>query len=53
MPHNARWLHLQISANQYDIGLLIDEAIRAIGKDNPPLKGVLPKDYAHPALSTG
>lgn len=46
----ARWEHLQKNAKQPEIGLLIDEAMAAIESDNPPLKGVLPKDYARPAL---
>ena len=29
---------------------LIDEAMTAIERDNPSLKGVLPKDYARPGL---
>ncbi|WP_418715383.1 HsdM family class I SAM-dependent methyltransferase, partial [Bilophila wadsworthia] len=33
------------------IGTLIDDAMRAIEKDNESLKGVLPKDYARPALN--
>ena len=32
------------------IGKLIDDAMVAIERDNPSLKGVLPKDYARPAL---
>ena len=28
----------------------VDDAMAAIERDNPPLKGVLPKDYARPAL---
>ena len=32
------------------IGKLIDDAMVAIERDNPTLKGVLPKDYARPAL---
>jgi len=32
------------------IGKDIDDAMDAIEKDNPRLKGVLPKDYARPAL---
>ena len=51
VPKAARWSHLQASARQASIGLLIDEAMRAIEKDNESLKGVLPKDYARPALN--
>lgn len=51
VPKEARWSHLQASAKRPIIGLLIDEAMRAIEKDNESLKGVLPKDYARPALN--
>ena len=51
VPPLARWSHLQASARQITIGRLIDEAMIAIEKDNPVLKGVLPKDYARPALN--
>jgi type I restriction enzyme M protein len=50
VPKNARWLELQNNAKQPTIGKLIDEAMDAIEKDNPTLKGVLSKDYARPAL---
>jgi type I restriction enzyme M protein len=32
------------------IGRLVDDAMAGIERDNPALKGVLPKDYARPAL---
>ena len=51
VPKEARWSHLQASARQPTIGTLIDDAMRAIEKDNESLKGVLPKDYARPALN--
>ena len=51
MPKESRWSHLQASAKQPGIGKLIDEAMLAIEKVNPSLKGVLPKDYARPALN--
>ncbi len=51
VPKEARWSHLQANAKQPSIGTLIDEAMRAIEKDNESLKGVLPKDYARPALN--
>jgi type I restriction enzyme M protein len=50
VPKEARWLHLQAKAKQSTIGKLIDEAMTAIEKANPGLKGVLPKDYNRPAL---
>lgn len=46
----ARWTHLKASAPQPTIGKLVDEAMSAIERDNPSLKGVLPKDYARPGL---
>lgn len=51
VPKKARWSHLQANAKQSTIGTLIDDAMRAIEKDNDSLKGVLPKDYARPALN--
>lgn len=50
VPKVARWSHLQAKAKQPEIGKLIDDAMVAIEKDNPRLKGVLPKDYARPAI---
>lgn len=47
VPKEARWSHLQANAKQSSIGTLIDDAMRAIEKDNESLKGVLPKDYEH------
>ena len=51
VPKEARWSHLQANAKRPVIGVLIDEAMRAIEKENDALKGVLPKDYARPALN--
>jgi type I restriction enzyme M protein len=51
VPKEARWSHLQANAKQSSIGKLIDEAMIAIEKRNESLKGVLPKDYARPALN--
>ncbi|MFG1265081.1 class I SAM-dependent DNA methyltransferase [Xanthobacter aminoxidans] len=51
VPLAARWSHLQANAKLPGIGKLIDEAMLAIEKDNENLKGVLPKDYARPALN--
>jgi type I restriction enzyme M protein len=46
----ARWSHLQANTKQPEIGKLIDAAMITIEKENPRLQGVLPKDYARPAL---
>ena len=51
VPKEARWSHLQANAKLPTIGTLIDDAMRAIEKDNESLKGVLPKDYSRPALN--
>jgi type I restriction enzyme M protein len=50
VPREARWPHLQGAAKQPTIGKLVDDAMLAIERDNPTLKGVLPKDFARPAL---
>lgn len=50
VPKEARWSHLQANAKQPSIGKLIDEAMLAIEGKNQQIKGVLPKDYARPAL---
>jgi type I restriction enzyme M protein len=51
VPKDARWSHLQANARRPEIGQRIDDAMRAIERDNASLKGVLPKDYARPALN--
>jgi len=51
VPKEARWSHLQANAKQPTIGKMIDEAMIAIEKRNDTLKGVLPKEYARPALN--
>ncbi|MBC7098102.1 SAM-dependent DNA methyltransferase [Candidatus Bipolaricaulota bacterium] len=50
VPKEARWSYLQSRAKDPNIGVLVDEAMAAIERENPSLKGVLPKDYARPAL---
>ena len=50
VPPEARWSHLKANAKQPTIGKLADDAMIAIERDNPSLKGVLPKEYARPAL---
>lgn len=51
VPKVARWQVLQDNAVQTTIGQTVDEAMVAIEAANPSLKGVLPKDYARPALN--
>ena len=50
VPAEARWPHLKANAKQPTIGQLVDDAMSGIERDNPSLKGVLPKEYARPAL---
>jgi type I restriction enzyme M protein len=50
VPKEARWTHLRANAPQATIGTLVDDAMAAIERDNPSLKGVLPKDFARPGL---
>ena len=50
VPPEARWTHLKAQARLPTVGQLVDDAMAGIERDNPALKGVLPKDYARPAL---
>ena len=50
VPKEARWSHIQANAKQPTIGKSIDEAMVAIEKENPRLKGVLPVNYNRPDL---
>jgi type I restriction enzyme M protein len=50
VPKEARWSKLKAGAVQPTIGQIVDDAMEAVERDNPSLKGVLPKDYARPAL---
>ncbi len=50
VPPQARWEYLQGRAKLATIGKDVDDAMDAIEKDNPSLKGVLPKQYARPNL---
>ncbi len=50
VPKEARWAHLKASAPQPTIGTIVDDAMAAIERDNPSLKGVLPKDFGRPNL---
>ncbi len=50
VPEFARWKHLQGRAKLPTIGKDIDNAMDAIEKDNPSLRGVLPKVFAQEKL---
>lgn len=50
VPSEARWAFLRSHAKKPTIGKLVDEAMDAIEKENPSLKGVLPKVFARQNL---
>jgi hypothetical protein len=51
VPDGHRWDDLCKTAKQTDIGQRIDAAMDAIEKENPSLRGVLPKRYARRELT--
>ena len=51
VPAEARWSRVADAAHTPEIGKVIDNAMLAIEKDNPRLKGILPKTFARPGLS--
>lgn len=51
IPEGNRWEDLRKNAKQSDIGARIDAAMDAIERDNPSLKGVLPKNFARRELT--
>lgn len=50
VPPVARWSHLHSRAKLPSIGKDLDDAMEAIEKENPTLKGILPKVFARPNL---
>jgi type I restriction enzyme M protein len=50
LPPEARWHVIKAKARSPEIGKVIDDAMGAIERENAPLKGVLPRDYARPSL---
>lgn len=50
VPEEARWNKISSASRSPEIGQVIDDAMRAIEKENPSLKNVLPKNYASPDL---
>ena len=52
VPPEARWANLQNQATRPDIATLIDDAILAVERDNPNLKGKLPRDYARRGIAS-
>lgn len=50
VPQEARWSVIEDAAHTPEIGIVVDNALRSIEKENPKLKGVLPSNYARPEL---
>ena len=50
VPQEARWRVISLAAHTPEIGKVIDDALDAIERENPKLKGVLPGNYARPEL---
>lgn len=50
VPEEARWNTISLAAHTPEIGIVIDNAMRAIEAENKSLKNVLPKNYASPDL---
>ena len=50
VPQDARWQVISIAAHTPEIGKVIDDALLAIERENPKLRGVLPGNYARPEL---
>ena len=53
VPLEARWEALRSKAKQPDIGSLVDDAMSAIERENPPLRGRLDKRFGRAQLSQG
>ena len=50
VPAEARWNVIASKAHTPEIGVVIDDAMRAIEKENKRLKDILPKNFARPEL---
>lgn len=50
VPPSARWNVIAAAAHTEEIGTVIDDAMRAIEKENKRLKDILPKTYARTEL---
>ena len=50
VPETARWSVIDSKAHTPEIGTVIDDAMRAIEKENKRLKDILPKNFARPEL---
>ena len=50
VPADARWSEIARQAHTPEIGTVIDNAMRAIEKENKRLKDILPRNFARPKL---
>ncbi|MCL2634981.1 MAG: type I restriction-modification system subunit M, partial [Oscillospiraceae bacterium] len=50
VPLSARWKVIAEASRKPEIGTVIDDAMRAIEKENKRLKDILPKNYGRPEL---
>ena len=50
VPPSARWSEIRKVSRKEEIGTFIDDAMRAIEKENKRLKDILPKNYARDEL---
>ena len=50
VPAEARWATIAAQAHTPAIGTVIDNAMRAIERENRRLKDILPKNFARPQL---
>ncbi|WP_237560428.1 type I restriction-modification system subunit M [Halolamina rubra] len=46
VPEEARWEHLQANATDPEIGVMVDDAMRAVEDENTQLEGMLAKQYS-------
>ena len=50
VPEEDRWSKISSAAHTPEIGTVVNDAMRAIEKENASLKNVLHKNYANPDL---
>ena len=50
VPENARWNVISGASHTEEIGVVIDEAMRSIERENKKLKDILPKNFARAEL---
>lgn len=53
VPTDARWESIQAQAKLPEIGQVIDTAMDLIEKENPSIRGVLPRNYGREGLDKG